>query len=241
MKRVTVTIAIFVMLAVSAAHGQVNDAGTSYSHARFVSGKRALENLVDFPDVEIDGALTVTCSGRASAKGRLKDARCSSPQDPNLDFTLAVSRRFNATRLDPATVNGHTEEVDFQFTVIFERDEELEKITVYPNNQKNVDRLGLTYVSAQRYSPHQFPNRCRGWRQDDLILEVAIVEATGNPRDVDVMSTVGIPSRCRDAFLTQLKNGRWIPAMLDGKYVESVWVSPIVLSNVSYRRQQSRE
>lgn len=207
--------------------------------ADFATGKRSLENLIEFPEIDFDVEVTVTCAGHANRKGRLKKARCSSPGDPELEFTLAVSRRFNSTRVVPALVKGKPEDVDFQFSVVFTKRGDSENIRVYPNNGKNVERLGQDYISAQRYSPHPFPARCSGWRHDDLILEIAIVNESGSPRDVDVMSsTAGIPARCRQELKTRLYDARWIPASHDGHFVESVWVNPIVLTNVSYRREQ---
>ena len=211
----------------------------TFTHAKFVEGDRSLMNLIEFPDIDFDVEITLMCNGHASAKGRLKLGKCSSPGDPDLLFTMSVSRVFNSLRMVPATVNGRAEEVDFQFVVIFEKAGEAESIDIYPNNQKNVDRLGLDYISAQRYSPHDLPGRCAGWRQDDLLIEAAIVEENGRPRDVNVMSaSVGIPNSCRKGIISQLEDARWIPAMYQGQYVESVWINPIVLKVQDYKRQQ---
>ena len=216
--------------------------GMTYTHATFQPGKRSLENLIKFPKINIAGELAVICSSRATAKGRIIDGRCSSPQDPDLEFTMAVSRKFNSARVIPATVNARKEEVDFQFTVVFSRDDDVENIVVHENNGKNVDRLGNDYTSAQRYSPNPFPARCSGWRRDDLIVEVVIVEKTGRAKGVEVMSsTAGIDARCKDALQTQLRNARWIPAARNGEFVESVWVNPIVLTKLSFKREQKQE
>jgi len=234
--------ALFTMLALAGGAeiaAEATDTSSSFVPANFVEGARSIENLVEFPDIDGDIEVTVTCAGHATRKGRLKEARCSSPNDPDYKFTLAVSRRFNTARLTPARVNSSPEDVDFQFSVIFSKSGEKREVVVYANNQKNVHRLGLDYISAQRYSPHPFPNRCEGWRRDDLILEVAIVEISGRPRDVDTMSsTAGMPSRCREELLARLKDARWIPALHNGVFVESIWVNPIVLTNISYRREQ---
>jgi hypothetical protein len=210
-----------------------------FTHARFVDGDHSMKSLVEFPDIGFDVDVTVTCSGKATAKGRLRHAKCSSPNDPDLEFTMAVSRRFNSVRLVPATIDGRVEEVDFQFVVAFSKTGDTESIDLFLNNRKNVDRLGLDYISAQRYSPAVWPTRCAGWRLDDLIVEVAIVDATGHSRDVNVMSsTAGIPTSCRTGLINQLENGRWIPASYQGQYVDSVWVSPIILNRVGYKREQ---
>ena len=139
-------------------------------------------------------------------------------------------------------MNGNKEEVDFQFTVVFSRNGEEQNIVVHENNGKNVERFGNDYTSAQRYSPHPFPIRCSGWRRDDLIVEVAIVEKTGRAKGIEVMSaTAGIDARCKDALQTQLNNARRIPAISNGEFVESVWVNPIVLTKLSFMREQKQE
>ena len=210
-----------------------------FTHAKFVEGDRSLKNLIEFPDIDFDAEITLMCNGIASAKGRLQNSKCSSPGDPDLLFTMSVSRVFNTLRVVPATVNGREEEVDFQFVVIFKKAGAAESIDIHLNNQKNVDRLGLDYISAQRYSPHPLPNRCAGWQQDDLFIEAAIVDTNGRPRDVNVMSaSAGIPPSCRKGLINQLEDARWIPAMYQGQYVESVWINPIVLTKQPYKRQQ---
>jgi hypothetical protein len=210
-----------------------------FTHAMFIEGKRSMQNLIEFPDIEQDVEVRVTCTGHATAKGRLRDARCSAPNDPELKFTMAVSRRFNSARLIPATVNGKKEEVDFQFVVIFRKEGEIESHEIYLPNLKNVDRLGLDYIGAQRYSIHPWPRRCGDSPLDDLIMEVAVVDENGIPRDFDVLSAnFALTAICREGFSTHLKNGRWIPASYDGAFTESVWANPRVNSSVRYRRQQ---
>jgi len=215
------------------------DAAIVFTHARFVDGDRSMQNLVEFPDIGSDIEITVSCAGHATAKGRLRDTRCSAPNDPELAFTMAVSRRFNATRLVPATVNGKAEQVDFQFIVIFRKSGEDESITIYPHNMKNADRLGMDYIGAQRYSVHPWPERCGDLHLDDLIMEVAIVNELGTARDFDVMAAnFGLSGSCREGFASHLKSGRWIPASHQGQYVESVWANPRVFSKQPYKRQQ---
>ncbi|MDG2376055.1 MAG: hypothetical protein P8M18_06865 [Woeseiaceae bacterium] len=210
-----------------------------FTHANFVEGERSITSLVEFPDVDGNIEIIVTCTGIASAKGRLQEAKCSAPNDPDLDFTMAVSRRFNATRLIPATVDGNPEEVDFQFVVHFRKEGDEETVNVYPNNSKNVDRLGLDYVSAQRFSPYVWPNRCGTWRREELILEVAIIDATGKPKDVDLVTAESsLRLNCKAALINQLENGRWVPAVHKGQFVDSIWVNPIILNRMAYKRQQ---
>ncbi len=231
-------VAIFPMVFYLGSASLAADSPLRYSHANFVSGDKSMQNLIDFPDVDTDVDVTVSCTAHATAKGRLNDAHCSSANDPNLKFTMAISRRFKSARLTPAMVNGKTEEVDFQFSVIFKKEGESETISVYPHNMKNVDRLGLDYIGAQRYSVHPWPRRCVDFTRDDLIMEVAIVNELGVPRDFDVLAAnFGMSVACRDGFATHLRNGRWIPAMHNGEFVESVWANPRISAKSTFKRQ----
>lgn len=215
------------------------DSPLQFTHANFVAGTKSMQNLIEFPDVDGDVDVTVTCTAHATVKGRLRDARCSSPTDPGLRFTMAVSRRFKSTRITPAFVSGKTEEVDFQFSVIFKKIGESETISVYPHNMKNADRLGLDYIGAQRYSVHPWPSRCVDFTRDDLIMEVAIINEMGVPREFDVLAAnFGMSVACREGFANHLQNGKWIPALYNGKFVESVWANPRIRSNSTFKRQQ---
>jgi hypothetical protein len=94
---------------------------------------------------------------------------------------------------------------------------------------KNVDRPGIDYVGA----------RCTEFTRDDLIMEVAIVNELGIARDFDVLgANFSISAACRDGFATHIENGRWIPAPLDGKYVESVWANPRLNATSQFKRTQ---
>jgi hypothetical protein len=230
------------MCAFLLAHSHVSLAAEEtpqFTHAMFADGKRSMQNLIEFPNIGFDVEVTVTCAGHASAKGRLRGARCSAPNDPELKFTMAVSRRFNSTRLVPATVNGKKEEVDFQFAVIFRKEGEIESHSIYLHNMKNVERLGLDYVGAQRYSVHPWPRRCGDSPMADLIMEVAVVNDDGTPKEFDILSAnFALTETCREGFSAHLKNGRWIPALSNGEFTESVWANPRINSSVRYKRQQ---
>tara|TARA_B100001750_G_C15320018_1_gene501708 strand:- start:95 stop:856 length:762 start_codon:yes stop_codon:yes gene_type:complete len=215
----------------------------AFTQANFVEGKRSMKNLVKFPRTKTDIEIQVICSAQATSKGRLKEPFCSSPDDPDQDFTMAVSRRLKSARLAPATVNERPEDVDFQFIVHFKKENELESIEVYPNNGKNVERLGLDYISAQRYSPYVWPSRCRdGGIQNDLIIQAAVVNKSGIATETNVISAVGnLPENCKAGLTSQLENARWIPATHNGQAVDSLWIFPIVVSASNFKRQSSGE
>ena len=115
----------------------------------------------------------------------------------------------------------------------FRRAGEEETISVLYHNGHNVERLGSDYISAQRYSPHIWPVPCKSWGDTDVLVEAATIDANGAPTEFNAMSTRSrMREGCGAALKRQLEAGRWIPAMKDGRYVESVWVSLIMLNTV---------
>ena len=214
-----------------AAIANAQDGGTDFTPARFVEGDRSLVNRIKFPKTDGDALVEVVCRGHATARGRMRDVRCSSTEGPERDFAGAVRKRLNSSRVEPATVNGEPQEVDFQFTIVFERVGQEESITAYLNNGHNVERLGRDYISPQRYSPHVWPSSCLSWRDNEVIIEIATVETSGRPSEVRAVTTRSrMVESCGASLTRQLEEGRWIPAMKDGEFVDAVWMSPIVLS-----------
>lgn len=218
------------MMGVFAAFAQ--QTGVPQFHpATFVDGDRSLVNRIKFPKTEGDVTVNVTCRGHATSSGRMRDVHCSSNEDPDREFAGAVRRRLNSSRVEPATVNGEPQEVDFQFTIVFERAGQEESITAYLNNGHNAERLGRDYISPQRYSPHVWPGPCLPWRDNEVIIEIATIETNGAPREVNAVTTRSrMVETCGSALIRQLETGRWIPAMKDGEFVDAVWMSPIVMN-----------
>lgn len=207
------------------------DGEPAFTPARFVEGDRSLVNRIKFPKSDGDITVDVVCRGHATSSGRIRDVRCSSNENQDRDFAGAVRRRLNSSRVVPATVDGEPQDVDFQFTIVFERVGQEESISAYLNNGHNVDRLGRDYIGPQRYSPHVWPGACLSWRDNEVIIEIATIETDGRPREVDAVTTRSrMVETCGAALIRQLEDGRWIPAMKDGEFVDAIWMSPIVLN-----------
>jgi hypothetical protein len=154
---------------------------------------------------------------------------------------MAVSRRFGAARLNPARVNGKAEEVDFQFTVMFRKAGGEESVSVYLHNMKNVDRLGLDYIGAQRYSIHPWPDECGSKTANDLVIEIAVVDMTGHAKETDVVAAkFPMTPMCKAGFDRFLDKATWIPAMYDGNFVDAVWAQPRAATLGTFKRRQSR-
>ena len=224
------------VLAMIAIDASVPAFAASFTSATFVEGKRSLRSLLKFPKVDGDVLVTVTCTSIGAANGRIREPKCSAANDPSQEFAIAVNRRAKSARIIPATVDGREEKVDFQFTVIFSKTGDAESIDVYVNNQKNLDRFGPDYISAQRYSPYELPDVCKERRAAFLILEVAVVSAEGAVKESDLhVDAVGIPNTCEVQLREITKSSRFIPAYYEGSPVESVWVNPWISTATDFR------
>jgi len=219
-----------------------DEARPRFSHAAFVEGEYSLERRLDFPKSGGDVDVIVSCTAHATVKGRLRNIRCSSAADPGLKFSNSVNRRSRSARLDPARVDGEAREVDFQFSVRFRRQGTTDTIDVRLNNGNNIDRLGEHYVAAQRYSKHAWPSVCNDLAflqqgGQKVIVEVAIVDRDGGSRDAKVISEIWrLPGPCRTALTDQIASGEWIPGSVDGRRVETIWVSPILINQTDDMR-----
>ena len=183
-----------------------------------------------------DLSIVFNCTSIGTAKGRIRDAKCSATDDPNQKFAIVVSRRTRSARITPAIVDGRNEQVDFQFNVVFKRTGETETIDVYTNNRKNLDRFGPAYVSAQRYSPYELPDVCKERRASYLILEIAVVTKEGRVKESDLhVDSIGIAKACETSLREITRSSRFVPAFHDGLPVESVWVNPWIATPIRYR------
>lgn len=225
-----------VSFALVAIHASNPVMAASFSPATFVEGKRSLKTLLKFPKVDGDVSVIVICTSIGAANGRIREAKCSAANDPSQKFAIAVNRRAKSARINPATVDGRKEKVDFQFAVVFSRTADEESIDVYVNNQKNLDRFGPDYISAQRYSPYELPDQCKERRLSFLILEVAVVTKEGAVTESQLhVDSVGIAKVCEDALREITRSSRFIPAFYEGSPVESVWVNPWIATATDFR------
>lgn len=231
-----IILAVFALVAMAPMAVADDEAIERFTSANFVEGKRSLKNLIKFPKAKGDLSIVVTCTSIGTAKGRIREAKCSGADDPDQKFAIAVSRRTKSARITPATVDGRNEEVDFQFSVVFTRSGETETMDVYTNNRKNLDRFGPDYVSAQRYSPYELPDVCKYHRASFLIIEIAVVTKEGRVKESDLhVDSIGIANVCETSLREITRNSRFVPAFHDGLPVESVWANPWIATSIKYR------
>ncbi len=189
--------------------------------AMFKTGKQSLDAKIKMPKSMPDGRHLFFCEGYASRYGHLRLGACHGtdmPEDVESMGRRAIARSVRRIRITPATVDGLKENVWFNFSVLFRKDTEQQRVRVLHNHLLNVTTLGLDYVAPQRIlkpSNLRFPVEC-GTRI--LMLTEALVDVTGKALAAEVVDSKESESLfCTSKTVALLLNSNYIPAILDGE------------------------
>lgn len=202
----------------------------SFSPARFKQGAESLAAAIVLPrdDPAERTEVTVNCEARASRRGALRDNHCFVPDDAFDEYLGAIARGVREVMLEPATVDGETKQVLFQYSVTFRRGPSGETVEVFPHHGGVRYSQGKSFSSPQRY--HEPPSRwgrfCRLDRPAALRIHVG---ASGDPVRFELLGEVS--QNCARSLKRFLDGSRYIPAVLNGvpvasSYEEVFWVSP---------------
>lgn len=193
--------------------------------ARFANGLEAAAAEIPFPDFRKDIALFINCAANLDDSGRVTSHFC-------LDYRGGIDDRFRelvdgfigSTSITPAIVDGKRVAVELYFRVFFARRGDNFAVGVYPNWGDDADRYGPEYESPQRYGREPVSRVCTADGGMTRVNVGADGQASG---DVSLIMSYGIPqhySDCENWFLDAVANGRYIPAMRDGKTVDATYV-----------------
>lgn len=188
----------------------------SFVPASLSDDSLSLQNLIRFPDIRGDVAFLLSCEAVLSQKGYMGRNRCYADRrefssDP---FMKAVKKAARDARLNPARVNGRRVKVLFQYSVLFDKKDGNEEITVYPSHLLE-SRLTPGYSGPQRYKS---PRRWKGCHLDIRAWVSMKVDEHGLPSDVQFVAG-DAPRHCEEMILRVAESQKFIPAMQDGKPV----------------------
>ncbi|NKB39312.1 MAG: hypothetical protein GKR93_19445, partial [Gammaproteobacteria bacterium] len=125
---------------------------TAFVPARFTDDPKSLQNKIKFPDIENDIKIKIFCDTSLSRKGNFRLNFCFGDENDTVKkFEIAVHRATRGARIQAASVNGKTETIWFQYSVLFVKKGKEETIRAYPNHGWEVDKYGQDYSSPQRY------------------------------------------------------------------------------------------
>lgn len=208
------TLVVLALCVVISSHASsAAEESPSVSPARFVEGKKSLQSLIDFPNVDDDQMVVLPCFANVSTHGRMSDITCSYQEETDRVFSKPVERPARKARLSSAILNGNKRKVRLQFTAIFLRNAENEEIRILNNVRNNVDKYGLEYIGAQRVDSREFPDNC-SMNRDWFVLVRITVAADGSPQNFELdPSSRNIPSGCLDTIKSRMLTSKYIAAL----------------------------
>lgn len=196
-----------------------------YVPARFAEGTERAASQIEYPIHKGDIAFFMNCGVALSATGEVKERFCLDfygSQDAR--FQRAARKFLRKAKFEPASVNGSVVPVRFYFRIFFGKQGTNYAVGVYPNWGDDTEKYGLDYVAPQQYEQPRFPTACRDTGGLLKILVDAEGRAVGETEML--MTTFGQlrPSDCDRWYMDMAKNGKYIPAMHEGKPVSAIHV-----------------
>jgi len=218
------------ILALGAAICGGASAQAEFSPANFGDDEKSLRNLIEFPELRGDTAVTVSCIGVLKSRGKFDQHYCYQRNPGDETFVRQIYRVIKKARLKPATYNGRGVEVVFQYQVRFEQKGEEQRLdfAANPGLGENVEAYGIRHVAAQRLMrKEQWQKSCPQQTQF-VVLARANVNWEGTPSAVSITHMDGIPitQKCEQAITQAVLDSRFIPTFADGEPVPSTYVEP---------------
>lgn len=205
-------------------------ADDEWTPAGFGDDEKSLENLIEFPELRGDTAVTVSCMGVLKSRGKFDQHVCLQRNPGDQTFVAAIYDIIKKARLKPATYNGRGVNVVFQYRVHFEQTGEEQSMTFMPNPGlgENVEAYGLGHTAAQRLMDKEPWKKSCPQQNRFVVLARANVDWTGKASAVSVTHMSGLPitQKCEQAISQSILDSRFIPAFADGEPVPSTFVEP---------------
>ncbi|MES2625381.1 MAG: hypothetical protein V4628_08890 [Pseudomonadota bacterium] len=200
-----------------AANGIAQEAVTRYEPANFPAIQSTIIDRINFPDHTGDVSVRVFCDVQVSASGDFGHSICRSDHEEKVLFTQAVEKNIDITQITPARVDGKNVSVYFQYTVQFEKWDNIESITLFPHQFAGIEGPGNDYTGPQRYhdrvAARGILTKCTG---GFLIWYGIVVPAEGGkPTSVKVLNETD-SGNCESHSRQIVEGGMYIPAFLRG-------------------------
>lgn len=201
----------------------------SYSPAKFGEYESLFMDRLVFPDGFETGVVLIRCAADVSKWGGFQTNFCFHDDKKELPFVRKVSEALGRGRVEPAKVGDHNVGVWFQYSVLFEKSNGVEKISIYPHHLRNLSDFGLNYISPQPFGRARFWRGCR--RSLYILAEAEVgVDGKGTPRMV-----MGKDSSdyCKEMVSTLISESSYIPGFFMGtpqkmRFIETFFSGDVV-------------
>lgn len=205
-------------------------AEAEFSPAGFGNDEKSLANLIEFPELRGDTAVTISCLGVLKSRGKFGQHGCIQRNPGDETFVREIYRVIKKARLKPATFDGRGADVVFQYRVHFEQKGEEQRLVFIanPGLAENVEAYGPEHIAAQRLMEKERWQSACPQQTRFLVMAKANVDWEGRPSAVSVTHVDGIPitQKCEQALRQAVLDSRFIPAYADGEPVPSTFVEP---------------
>ena len=141
-----------------------------------------------------------------------------SKEDTVSKFQESVKSASTFLRLSPAIVDSEAREVWFSFSVVFEAVADTVEVSVYPYLSVNEEKPNAEFLSPQRVLDEYFPSACRA---EGVIWTSTLISDKGLPSNPEIS---GGGARCQQYLEEHLLNSEYLPAMLEGVFVEASYL-----------------
>jgi len=214
------TSVLYVMCATTSVLADESASLTNMTPANFTDSARSLQNRIQFPKLNDDLAVTVTCAARLDGLGEFVNNYCWRTGDIDYGFINVINRAARDAKISPAKVDGVSASVWFQYSVDFRKAGDNEMVSIYPNWGFNRDFYGTEYTAPQLYRAVPDSMNCNINQSFTVSM---YIDADASIHDPEVIN--GEPTEtCRNQFLIWVENAKFIPGHNKGEPVPTRYV-----------------
>lgn len=195
--------------------------------AKFSEGEGALQNLIEFPNVEGDVSVAVYCVADIMGTGRVFRIDCFESESVDHKYIRAIEKTARDARATPAVVDGQEYITNLYFRTVFMRQGGEQYIGVFPNWGHDVDSYGLEYHAPQRYSNAVTPRNCvltAGTFRAFSTLRIGVDGSPVGDVSFDRSDKDMKDQDCRASLSSLLKVSEYIPGENEGNPIETTIV-----------------
>lgn len=190
--------------------------------AQFGSSRQDFIDRLALPELATGDEILLRCGANVYPNGEMREIACLESVENVQAFRALVrdiSRVSRFVRISPAQVDNKPELVWMNFALRVRQSDMGPEVEIFEHHLMNVDRLGMDYVSAQRFDKGSWG--CRNVAKGVELLR-ARVDAAGQVHDVQV-STIRITEDCANQISQAASSSRYIPATVNGTPVDSMY------------------
>jgi len=192
---------------------------------------------IELPQIKTPYEVVIKCAGVVTEEGTLRDKRvalCGGIENERnslgskeiTSLVKSVEKGTAGMKLNPAMINGRAVDIWFNFHVKILAEGNSTLITLRENQLLNESYYGENYISSQRYLLDKNIEKLRcGFPKPKNMFSLAIqISAFGKPADYRILEVEQLSRNCKKSIEEFIKDSGFIPAMVDGDPVDSIYV-----------------